>query len=166
VAGNDRDDQGCTGLTRGSGEASQSGPGSRIVGRGNDLQNAIARTSLSEAAEASALAIEKRRAELLASQEMLGAWERPWFAASPERRGALLTMEGAPSKAVLAANGFEQLQMPAEVVVGDFADAPDQTPKRAGRVDLAFVDGFHEGAATVRYHEAFKRVASPGAVLV
>lgn len=208
---------------------------SRIVGAGKDLQEAIAQKTLPRGAEACALVIEERRVELLASQEMLGAWERPWLATSPELRerlkldqvddryetaitigkaceaskpekwcrallslvlatkpdsvvemgtnigisglyiaaglkvngrGTLLTMEGAPSKAVVAANGFEQLQMPAGVVVGDFADTFDATLDRAGRVDLAFVDGFHEGAATVRYHHMLKRAASPGAVLV
>jgi predicted O-methyltransferase YrrM len=199
------------------------------------LADAIGETALPPAAERLAKRIEARRSELLKSDEMLGAWERPWLATSrelqkrlnltgaddryetaitvrkaceaskPEKwcrallsivlatragsvvemgtnlglsglyiaaglkvngNGRLLTMEGAPSKAVLASQGFEAEQMPAEVVVGDFAQTLNGTLARAGRVDLAFIDGFHEGEATIRYHQAFKRAAAPGAVLV
>jgi predicted O-methyltransferase YrrM len=208
---------------------------SRVVGQGRMLADAIGQTALPRAAEALAKRIETRRSELLESEEMLGAWERPWLATSPELQqrlnltraddryetaitvgkaceaskpekwcrallsivlatkagsvvemgtnlgisglyiaaglkvnghGRLLTMEGAPSKAALAAQGFVDEQMPAEVVVGDFAQTLNSTLARAGRVDLGFIDGFHDGEATIRYHQAFKHVAGPGGVLV
>lgn len=53
-----------------------------------------------------------------------------------------------------------------EVVVGDFAHTLDDTLRRAGQVDLAFIDGFHDGKATIGYHAAFKEAAAPGAVLI
>jgi hypothetical protein len=80
-------------------------------------------------------------------------------------RGTLLTMEGAPSKAVVAASGFEQFAMPADVVVGDFATRSTRRCARgSGRPGIR--RWLSQGAATVRYHEAFKRSASPDAVLV
>jgi predicted O-methyltransferase YrrM len=208
---------------------------SRLSPRGRRVAAAIARRRLPPPAEAYAARIEAVRAELSGSADMLGAWDRPWLARSPELRarlkldqaddrfessipvrtaceaskppkwcralmamvldakpavgvemgtnlgisglyiaagmtvngqGKLITMEGAPSKAAVAAGLFERLAVPAEVVVGDFADTLAAVLAQAQGVGFAFIDGFHEGAATVRYHEAFKGVARQGAILV
>lgn len=79
--------------------------------------------------------------------------------------GRLVTLEGAPSKAKIAAGLFERLGLPGEVVVGDFAQTLAPAIERTRPVDLAFIDGFHEGTATVDYHRAFKADAAPGAIL-
>jgi predicted O-methyltransferase YrrM len=80
--------------------------------------------------------------------------------------GKLITLEGSPAKAELARRNFARLQLPGEVAVGDFAETLVPALERAKPVDMAFIDGFHESKATLEYHEAFKRYARPGALLI
>jgi predicted O-methyltransferase YrrM len=201
---------------------------------GEELAQTIA-AKLPHEATAFAVRIEQIRSEMAASNEMLGAWDRPWLASSPELQerlglkhsddrfettisvkeackaskpaawcrallaivlknkprmivemgtnvgmsglylgaglalngfGRLITMEGAPSKAALASRHFERLNVPAKCVIGGFEDTLAGVLEEAKPIDLAFIDGFHEHSATVKYHEAFNRAAAPGAVLV
>lgn len=82
-------------------------------------------------------------------------------------QGRLLTLEGAPSKAELARANFTRLGLNrVEVVTGDFAETLTPALQRLEPLDLAFIDGFHEHAATVRYHHLCKSVAASGAVLI
>lgn len=82
-------------------------------------------------------------------------------------RGRLVTLEGSAAKANLARRNFAKLGLEnVEVVTGDFADTLEPTLDRGAPVDMAFIDGFHEGDATIAYHHRFKKVAAPGAVLV
>ncbi len=168
--------------------------------------------------------IENLRAELERSDEVLGAWERPWLAQSKELMkrvgasdggeitigfattasksaqwcrllynlarhlrasrvielgtnvgisglylaaaiedsgmGTLITLEGAEPKAQLARTNFERLGLGRhEVVVGDFFDTLPKVLEAWRPVDLAFIDGFHDGAATVKFHQQFKQVS-------
>lgn len=93
-----------------------------------------------------------------------------YFAAALEMNGngQLITLEGSPSKAARAVLAFEQLRLShrVEVVVGDFATTLQPTLERTGHVDLAFIDGFHDGTATIQYHEHLKNYASENAVLI
>lgn len=178
--------------------------------------------------------IEAIRQHLLASEERLASWERPWLAHSPELQarlrlrpdagsyetsvtiadackaskppsscrlllaltrqlrprsvvemgtnigisgvyiaaglelngsGRLVTLEGAPSKAALAEAKFRELGLRAEIVIGDFALTLRPALEELATVELAFIDGFHEGTATLRYHSILKQYAPDGAVL-
>lgn len=84
------------------------------------------------------------------------------------RSGRLVTMEGSPSKAALAVKHFEELGLAqrAEVVTGDFAQILGPCLERVGRTDLAFIDGFHDGPATLRYHKMFMEQCSSNAIIV
>ncbi|WGF88260.1 O-methyltransferase [Marinivivus vitaminiproducens] len=82
--------------------------------------------------------------------------------------GRLVTMEGAPSKAALARDNFARAGLADRmtVVVGDFNDTLDGVIAAARPVDMAFIDGFHDGPATLRYHAMIKANAAQDAVLV
>lgn len=82
--------------------------------------------------------------------------------------GRLTTMEGSPSKAALARDNVAQagLKPRATVVVGDFNDTLDGVIAANRPIDMAFIDGFHDGPATQRYHEMIKAEASDDAVFI
>lgn len=70
--------------------------------------------------------------------------------------GRLLTLEGSEPKAQVARAHFERLGVSnrVEVIVGDFYDTlPRIITEYGAEIDLAFVDGFHDGPATVNFHE-------------
>lgn len=54
----------------------------------------------------------------------------------------------------------------AEVVVGTFAETLPATLERLGAIDLAFIDGHHEEAATLRYVEAIEQHMSRGPIVL
>lgn len=80
--------------------------------------------------------------------------------------GTVVTLEGHEDRAAVARTTFARLGFDrAEVVVGSFrstlagvlGDAP---------FDLAFVDGHHDGAATIEYVTAIRAASRPGTLLV
>jgi predicted O-methyltransferase YrrM len=82
--------------------------------------------------------------------------------------GTLVTMEGSASKAGLAEANFEHLGLRArtEIIVGDFRSTlPGVLEKHGQQIGLAFIDGFHDGDATVAFHSQFCQ-ASAEPVLV
>lgn len=82
--------------------------------------------------------------------------------------GVLKTLEGSPSKAALATDNLRSMQLGGHsiVVVGDFEQTFGQVLNEVPAVDLAFIDGFHDGPATIGYHQQIKPRLSRGAVLV
>ena len=80
--------------------------------------------------------------------------------------GRLVSLEGHPDRAEVARDSWSRLGLEnAEVVVGRF----HQTLPRVLTgpvVDLAFIDGDHDGQATVGYVTAIREASSPGTVLV
>lgn len=79
----------------------------------------------------------------------------------------LLTIEGAPSVASMAAANFRSLGLEnIELITGGFDDRLPGVLDRMGRIDLAFVDGNHRKEPTLRYFNLLMDRASPSAVLI
>ena len=77
------------------------------------------------------------------------------------------TIEGAAAIAAVAARNFQEMGLVnVELVVGNFDERLNGVLDRAGRVDLAFIDGNHRLEPTLRYfHEIMERCA-PDAILI
>ncbi|APW59893.1 O-methyltransferase [Paludisphaera borealis] len=81
--------------------------------------------------------------------------------------GELVTLEGARSKADLAARNFLRLGLSrVSVVVGRFQDKLDEVLTRQDRIDFAFIDGHHDEHATVDYFRKIIPFARKDTVLV
>jgi predicted O-methyltransferase YrrM len=82
--------------------------------------------------------------------------------------GRLLTLEGAPALAAIAEGNLRRLNLSqhAEVIVGRFAETLPQVLQRSGRIDLAFIDGHHDYAATLEYFEQIKPQLRPTSVVI
>ena len=83
-------------------------------------------------------------------------------------KGRLTTLEGSHSKVELARRNFDLLGLAqrVNVVAGDFAETLEPHAGQVAPIDLAFIDGFHDGPATLQYHALFKRLAAPDAVFI
>lgn len=80
--------------------------------------------------------------------------------------GTLRTLEGHEDRAVVARDTFRRLGLEdAQVVVGTFKRTLPGALD-AGPFDLVFVDGHHDGDATLRYVDQIRAASRPGAVLV
>lgn len=78
--------------------------------------------------------------------------------------GHLVTLEGSPPKVEIARQTLADYN--ATVICGDFADTLEPALQKHGPIDLAFIDGFHDGPATIEYYQICKRYSNPGAVLI
>lgn len=77
------------------------------------------------------------------------------------------TIEGAAAIAAVAARNFQELGLVnVELVVGNFDELLEGVLDRAGRVDLAFVDGNHRLEPTLRYFHMLMERCAPGAMLI
>lgn len=83
-------------------------------------------------------------------------------------KGRLVTMEGAGPKLSMARHAFAITDLGHRVrfVLGDFDETLPAVVSREKPIDLAFVDGFHDGLATVQYFHTIRNQCSPGATLV
>lgn len=73
------------------------------------------------------------------------------YMASARSRPRLVALEGSPAFAPIAASTFAAVSDRAEVVQGSFEETLRPVLERLGAVDVAFVDGHHEEAATLHY---------------
>lgn len=81
--------------------------------------------------------------------------------------GKLVTLEGAEPLAAVARRNFEKLGLDQVVVrVGRFQDTLTGVLREHGSFGFAFVDGHHDGAATVGYFEQILPFLSRDAVIV
>lgn len=68
--------------------------------------------------------------------------------------GRLITCEGSPAIAALAAKSFETLRLSnVEIHEGDFDSILPSVLEKAGGIDLAFIDGNHREEPTLRYFQ-------------
>lgn len=92
-----------------------------------------------------------------------------YLAAAAGRRptgGTLRTLEGREDRAEVARETFARLGLDdVEVVVGTFRRTLDAVLDD-DPFDLAFVDGHHDGDATLAYVDRIRAASAPGAVLV
>ena len=90
----------------------------------------------------------------------------------PEAR--LVTLEGAPALAALAAGHLARLghgvsddsECRVRVVVGPFAETLPGVAEAEGPFDLVFVDGHHEAGAALRYLDVLRPHLADGALIV
>ncbi|HKS25215.1 MAG TPA: class I SAM-dependent methyltransferase [Thermoanaerobaculia bacterium] len=76
------------------------------------------------------------------------------YLASVPTRPTIVTLEGSPELAAIARETLTAVTETADVVVGTFAETlPTTVAQLQSTIDLAFVDGHHEEAATLRYVE-------------
>lgn len=81
--------------------------------------------------------------------------------------GTIVTMEGAQSLASVAQKNFKDVGFDNIVsVVGRFTDVLDDVINRHQPFDFVFVDGHHEGKATIAYFEKLLPSVSRNAVLI
>lgn len=85
--------------------------------------------------------------------------------AKPDAR--VITIEGAPAIAERARANFSRLNLQnIDLVTGDFSDTLVPALKRAGKIDLAFIDGNHRLDPTVGYFRDILPFCNHGSVLV
>lgn len=71
--------------------------------------------------------------------------------------GSLVTLEGDEALAALAAENLQTLGLDeVRLVTGRFQDTLDGVLEEFGPVDYAFIDGHHDGAATVSYFDRIR----------
>jgi predicted O-methyltransferase YrrM len=82
--------------------------------------------------------------------------------------GRLWTIEGSPATAALAEETFKLLDFNDRVtlLVGRFRDELEPCLRNQNSFDLVFVDGHHDGKATLAYFEQLKSHLAPDAVVV
>ncbi len=81
--------------------------------------------------------------------------------------GTIVTMEGATSLAAVAQKNFEDAGFDNIVsVVGRFTDVLDDVLEKHRPFDFVFIDGHHEGKATISYFEKLLPSVSRNAVLI
>jgi predicted O-methyltransferase YrrM len=80
--------------------------------------------------------------------------------------GALHTVEGAPTLAELSRGHLASLQLAAEVHEGRVLDVLPRLLPRTAPLDYVFIDGHHDGPATVGYFAQIHPHLSPGALVV
>jgi predicted O-methyltransferase YrrM len=91
-----------------------------------------------------------------------------YIAAALERNGIgqLWTLEGSPSLAKIAQTTFAELLLSrASVITGPFHETFPSVFE-CGPFDFAFIDGHHDGAATIRYFHQIASHASPRATFL
>lgn len=81
--------------------------------------------------------------------------------------GKLTTLEGASTVAEVARENLNKLGLAnAVVVAGRFQETLEEVLRREQPIDYVFVDGHHDGKATLEYFELVCQYTSDGAVLV
>lgn len=83
-------------------------------------------------------------------------------------RGHLWTIEGAPGVAKLAQETYRELDLDSYVtsIVGPFKDTLAPTLAAHGPFDLVFVDGHHDGDATIQYFNQIKSHVAPSCAII
>ncbi len=83
------------------------------------------------------------------------------------KNGELVTLEGSESLASLAIENFNKLSLKRVFVrLGRFQDILDDVLAELGNVDYAFIDGHHDGDATLEYFEKIIPFLSEFALIV
>jgi len=92
------------------------------------------------------------------------------YLASSRSRPRVLSLEGSEPLAAIAQSSLDAVSDQGEVIVGPFEQTLPPTLARFGEseqtIDLAFVDGHHEEAATLHYVAAIEPHLSPRALMI
>lgn len=114
--------------------------------------------------------VRKRRPEHVLEMGTCVGMSASYIAAAltANARGKLVTIEGASSVAELARETFRQLgySKQVEVTEGPFHRSLEPAIRAWAPLDLVFVDGHHDGEATVRYFELIRKHSGREALLL
>ena len=81
-------------------------------------------------------------------------------------KGHLITMEGAEPLASIAKTNFQTLGLNVDIVEGRFKDTLNDTLKKYGPVDYAFLDGHLDGLATMDYFKTIMPFCKNKTILI
>jgi len=84
------------------------------------------------------------------------------------KKGRLVTIEGSPPAAAIARETFDMLGLSERVTVvtGPFHRTLEPCLFEHGPFDYVFVDGHHDGKATIGYFQKIKSHLSPNAIMI
>ena len=83
------------------------------------------------------------------------------------KSGQLITLEGIPSFAKVAARGIEELNVSnTTIITGLFTETLEKTLKQYGSFDYVFIDGHHQKKPTLAYFEMIKPYLAENAIVV
>ncbi len=106
----------------------------------------------------------RRSLELGTSLGISGAYQAAGLEAEG---GSLVTLEGDAARAAIARRTFEALGLDRiNVIVGLFHDTLGAALDGTEAFDTVFVDGHHDGPATIAYHERILPHLAPDAIVV
>lgn len=89
------------------------------------------------------------------------------YLASAKPASVVVTMEGSKAVAQVAKNNFCNLNLSnIQLVEGNFDETLPATVKKAGKVDLAFIDGNHRYEPTIRYYRQLLPAVHEHSVLI
>ncbi len=88
-------------------------------------------------------------------------------ALAPDPSARLITLEGSLPKVAIAHRNFAALGLDnVQIEAGDFFETLGPILERHRPIDLAFIDGFHDGAATIEFFERLRAAVDREAVFV
>ena len=89
------------------------------------------------------------------------------YMASPFKGNRVITMEGCPEVANLAATNFDRLKLSnIEIVIGNFNSTLPDTIRELKTVDFVFFDGNHQLEPTLSYFEQLLPLADENSIFV
>jgi predicted O-methyltransferase YrrM len=85
--------------------------------------------------------------------------------ANPE--ASVVTMEGVPEVAAIAANNFKRLDLSnIKIIEGNFDETLSSVVKKLSAIDFAFIDGNHRKEPTLNYFRQFINISKPSTVII
>jgi predicted O-methyltransferase YrrM len=89
------------------------------------------------------------------------------YLACANPQASVITMEGAPEVAAIAANNFKRFDLSnIKIVEGNFDETLPSVVKELSAVDLAFVDGNHRKEPTLNYFYQLINVSKPSTIFI
>jgi predicted O-methyltransferase YrrM len=82
-------------------------------------------------------------------------------------KGHLVTLEGSPSRSTYAESVLNELGLPdIEYVIGPFNQTLEPLLESYQNIDFCYIDGHHDGRATIEYFDTISGVLTDGAIVV
>lgn len=82
-------------------------------------------------------------------------------------KGHLVTLEGSPSRSTYAEDVLNELGLTdIEYAIGPFNQTLEPLLERYQNIDFCYIDGHHDGKATIEYFDTISGVLSDGAIVI